>query len=171
MMAASGCAGQLGTQGTVSTADAEVLTYGTNVSVHTAPFTYGPFVHLGAEAAGEVEHDVAAGSFRTDWTLGVQAGYSHWFNGTRLGLQAYGEIGTAIDPSPIDGYFGSTIALPIELSPAHPVTDMNNAFQFVSRHVSFVPQLRVRSTWSDGMFTHRLGGGVALRVRLATDIL
>ena len=174
LLANAGCAVQMGGHGGVTPSEPVRATHGVQLSAYTAPWTPGSgMVHLGVETSAEVEHRVGSEAeyLGTDFTMGAQIGYAHWFDNSRLSLQPHANFGTALFDSAYDGYAGITMAMPIELGPIRDVTDMNHAFQLVARRLSLVPYGRWRFTWSDGAQHHNASLGLALRARLSTDLL
>jgi hypothetical protein len=171
LLALPGCALQLGGHGATAV-DEERVVYGAHAAAYTAPWTNDVAPHVGVEMASEVEHELGsdAEALGAVWTGGVQAGVSYWFPASRWSIQAQGNLGVPLSGGPYDGYAGATLAFPVETGPAHNVTDMNHAFQFVSRRISVVPVLRYRGFWADEP-VHTVGGGLAVRARLSTDLL
>ncbi len=167
-----GCALQLGGHG-ASALDEQRIVYGAHAAAYTAPWTGDVMPHLGVELASEVEHGLGSDgeALGTVWTGGMQGGVSYWFPASIWSIQGHANVGVPISGGPYDGYAGATLAFPAEIGPAHNVTDMNHAFQFLSRRVSVVPFLRYRALWSDAESVHTLGGGFAVRARLSTDLL
>ncbi len=167
-----GCALQLGGHGAYSV-DEERIVHGAQAAAYTAPWSSTVMPHLGVELASEVEHEIVSdpGTLGVIWTAGAQAGASYWFPASAWSIQGHLNLGVPISGGPYDGYCGATLAFPVETGPAHSVTDMNHAFQFVSRRVSVLPFVRYRALWTDSDPVHTIGGGFAVRARLSTDLL
>ena len=149
------------------------LIQGADAMAYITPLNRGFWPHVGVEGAAEVEHQgkTPFRPYGTFWTTGLQLGAAYAMQTQPLTIQTHLDVGVPVSGGPYDGYTGLTAALPIELTPEHNVTDMNHAFQFVSRRISIVPQLRYRLFWQDEGATHSVVFGVAFRARLATDLL
>lgn len=175
LLLTAGCALQVGKHGGTTPTSPVRVVHGGHIAAYTAPWRPGGvgFPHVGVELAGEVEHQVedVRDTLGTTWTAGLQAGWTYWFEDSRISLQPHANVGTAFPGGPYDGYAGATFAMPIDLGPNHNVTDMNHAFQFVARRLSVVPYLRWRTHWTDDAGHHNASAGVAFRARLSTDLL
>ena len=177
--ACTGCIGEVGAQGggVVGLGVPTHPAVGTHVGVGVSmPRRAGPY--------GGVEIDgTSRGNAGTSWSTGLRVGWGlapdqrPW----SVGYQLTADVGGVVDGARYArygaGFAGVTLTVPIWIGAAHEGSELNNAFFFLGRGLELAPFLRVRwhhhdlerdGSRGDGL---ELAAGIALRLRLTTDLL
>jgi hypothetical protein len=131
-------------------------------------------VLLGVELGSRAEAKVGArweGGLMLGWGSGPAA------LGGRVGLEAFGELGTPLRSTLLahgDFYAGAALGVPLYLGSARQVQDLNRSTAFVTRRFELMPMLRTRVQRGHAAAGHTVdldvSLGLMMRLRMISDL-